>query len=344
MNSSIVNPKYIYLSVSLEILSLGFLFKLNSLPFLFLFLISHGIAMFLLCSVLAIFIPRRIRDKKISPFILFILNFPTLYIGYVSMFILVLYIMRKQKSETYNPHKMPTLREIATENIKFSGRKFGEAAAINLTTENNFSDVYAEKIISYLSTLKTPKTISIFKKTLTSREDLTKLYSFAVLYKLEKEINEKIHFFKNKLNQNNNMDIEDKAYTLYSLASLYFNLVYLNIADQELRDFMLKEALINAQKSLELNPTPEVMLLLAKIYIKLKEFDKSMTYLEEIKKTKDFINPIKYVLELAEIYYERKKYQEIKKLFKNYPILAKVLDPRINFIVQFWIGDASSNR
>ncbi|MFN4197291.1 MAG: tetratricopeptide repeat protein [Caldimicrobium sp.] len=301
------------------------------------FILLHSIFLFTLISFLAILIPKRFKDRKRAVFILFFVVFPTLYLGYVFILIAVLYLLRKQQIEAYQPSKIPSLEEVLTEEIEFSGRLVGEST-LRLLKERSISinPSKLETLLSYILHLDSSEAIPVLKRLLSASEDVLRLYAFGALYKIEKKLNETLHSLKEKLNKGNTSP-EEKAFIYYQIASIYHTFLHYHIADQEFRNHMLREALNYARKSMEIEATPEASLLLAKIYIEARDFDRATPFLEELVSERK-LNPAKYLLQLAEIHYEMGNYKEVKRLFRDYPEMNLLLDVNANFVVRFWRG------
>lgn len=100
---------------------------------------------------------------------------------------------------------------------------------------------------------------------------------------------------------------------------------------------MLKEALENVKKPLEMKSTPEAKLLLAKIHIEMKQFDEALIHLESLMESKE-LNPVSYLMQLAEVYYERGDYKMVKRLIREHPEIELLLDVEANFVIRFWRG------
>ncbi len=332
-----MKPEWLYMSFLLELISLAFFINMKSFYFLLMLLLLHSIALFIVISFLTMLIPKRFKDRKRAVFTLFFIVFPTLYVGYIFAVIVTLYLLRKQKIDTYQPSKIPSLEEVLTEEVKFSGRIIGESAlALLKDLSGNINPSRLETILSYTLNLNSSEIISSLKRVLSSSEDIVRLYAFGAIQKTEKKLNETLHFLKEKLNKGK-ISPEEKAYVYYQIASIYYTFVHYHIADQEFRDYMLKEALEHAQKSIEAKAIPEAKLLLAKIYIEAKEFDKALSYLEEVANKKE-LDPVSYIVPLAEIYYEKRDYKKVKSLFTEHKELELLLDVDVNFVVRFWRG------
>ena len=330
-----MNFNSLYKSFLLELASFAFFINMKSFYFLFISLLLHSIALFMVVSFLITLLPKRFKDHKKAMFILFLIAFPTLYLGYVFIVMAVFYLLRKQKIDVYQPPNIPHLEDVLTEEMEFSGRVIGEAAlALLKDGTGNINPSRLEILLSYILNLNSPEAISTLKRVLSSSEDIVRLYAFGTIYKTEKKLNETLHSLREKLSKGN-LPPEEEAYLYYQMASIYYTFVHYHIADQEFRSYMLKEALEHVQKSIDVKTTPEAKLLLAKVYIEMKEFDRALSYFEELASKKE-LKPASYIVQLAEIYYEKGDYKEVKRLFTEHPEAELLLDVDVNFVVRFW--------
>ncbi|HAV40377.1 MAG TPA: hypothetical protein DCX31_04820, partial [Aquificaceae bacterium] len=173
-----MEPSKLYKSILLELLSFALFINLNIYT-LVPFLTLHGLALFIITSLLASIIPKRFKDRRKAIFVFFIILYPTLYLGYIFLLVAVFYLLRKQKVDVYQPPRIPSLEEIITEDIKFSGRKIGEAAlAVIQSGESKINPLRLETILSYLLNLESSQIIPALKKALAYSEDTIRLYAF----------------------------------------------------------------------------------------------------------------------------------------------------------------------
>ncbi|MCY0866237.1 MAG: hypothetical protein ABWK02_07025 [Aquificaceae bacterium] len=331
-----MEPSKLYKSILLELLSFALFINLNIYT-LVPFLTLHGLALFIITSLLASIIPKRFKDRRKAIFVFFIILYPTLYLGYIFLLVAVFYLLRKQKVDVYQPPRIPSLEEIITEDIKFSGRKIGEAAlAVIQSGESKINPLRLETILSYLLNLESSQIIPALKKALAYSEDTIRLYAFGAISRIEKNLNQTLHALRERLSQEK-LPPEEKAYLYYQIALIYYTFVHYKLADPEFRGYMLKEALENVKKSLEMKSTPEAKLLLAKIHIEMKQFDEALIHLESLMESKE-LNPVSYLMQLAEVYYERGDYKMVKRLIREHPEIELLLDVEANFVIRFWRG------
>lgn len=333
--------KSLYTSLILEFISFGFILNLDSTGKVIFILLFHSAALLLILTTLVNVIPQRFRkDKKIFIFITFIIIFPTLQIGYMIIFVLIFYILRYQKKVEETPSKFFNVEDILFENIEFSNRKFGEGGLISIGKSEDVSKELKERAILSISEIKNPVSIAIIKENLSSKFDEVRLYAFSVISKMEKELNEKIHLIKERL-KDENLKNEAKAGLYYELASVYYDFVYFNIVDEEFKNFMIEESFYYAKKSLDIQETPEAILLTARIYMRKGMLEKAYGEFIKIFKFKD-VSPLKYVPYLAEIYYKFGLYKEVNHLFRSSPELLVITNPNLHFVIKLWEGKYGS--
>lgn len=182
-----MKPEWLYMSFLLELISLAFFINMKSFYFLLMLLLLHSIALLIVISFLTMLIPKRFKDRKRAVFTLFFIVFPTLYLGYIFAVIVTLYLLRKQKIDTYQPSKVPSLEEVLTEEVKFSGRIIGESAlALLKDLSGNINPSRLETLLSYTLNLNSSEIISSLKRVLSSSEDIVRLYAFGAIQKTEK--------------------------------------------------------------------------------------------------------------------------------------------------------------
>ncbi|WP_456460144.1 hypothetical protein [Desulfurobacterium sp.] len=294
----------------------------------------HLLFMHIIISVIAtiitvILMPRNFKRnlRNILTVLMFNLLIPVA--GCLFLIVIFVIVARFKKETTIKAKKLP-IRDITLEKIKVKSRKLGEAALTQLIKSKRVNNEHALLI---MGNFINPQTVEAAKTALFSDNDEIRLYAFAILSKLEKEIDDKISFLKGKLQKTEND--REKAMIHFELASLYWDMVYLRVADKELMPFIIKEALNHIQHSLKLYTTPEIELLAGKIYLKLKEREKAKKFLSSAFSQGDKLMKMKVVPYLAEIAFYEKDYKKVEELFS---ILESPLHPEIYFMKLFWTG------
>lgn len=333
--------KYIYTSISVEITSFFLFLNIHSLAGIISILTLHSIGLILILIPLLSLVPKRFKkDLKKTSSVLFILCFFTLYLGYISLFVLTIYLLKKQKNLEFKPFKFFSIGDVFDKDIEFSGRRFGEGSIFAVSKVEDGNKTLKERAILFVSDIKSPLTMNILKESLSSKYDDIRLYAFSVVSKMEKEFNENLHRLKEDLRKENLTD-QERSELLYEIASQYYDFVHFNIVDEEFRKFLIEESFYYAKKSLESYETPEALILIGKIYIRLNMPEMALPYFIRASKY-ETLNPLKYVPYIAEIYYRSGLYKDIVEIINKYPQLKSIANPNLGFMVEFWAGSYGS--
>jgi tetratricopeptide (TPR) repeat protein len=322
--------KNFYLSIFSEIVGLIFLLSKNVYVGILFYLIFHAVAIFLLSTLLIIIIPKKYKKRE-SFYFLFFFGFFTFIAGFLFLFIISLYLLRNQKNIEYKPLESFSLDEIYTEDIEFSGRKFGEGGLVSILRSENVPKYLKEKAFLALTDLKSPFVFSVIKENLSNPIDEIRLLAFSLISKMEKELTQKIHQLQKKLNEKD-LSINEKAEIYKELAQVYWEFVLYNIVDKEFENFMLKTAKDFAYKALEIKENPYVNFLLGRILFKERNIDEAIKYLLKAYN----YSPLrqKVIPYLAEYYFYKRDFTSVKNIMKN---LDLTIDLRLQFIKDFWV-------
>lgn len=330
--------KNIFYSLISELTGIIFIFNENMYIGLGIYILFHSIAIFLLSSTLLMFIPKKYRNNKKRSFIfLFLFGFLTFVIGFIFLFVLSIYLLRAQKNIEYKPVEAFSLDEVYNEDMDFYGRNFGEGGIVSLIKGKNVPKHLQEKAFLALADLKSPFVFNIVKENLSNPIDEIRLLAFSMISKMEKKMTQKVHELGNKLSKENIQD-DEKAELYKNLAQIYWDFVLYNIVDEEFKNFMIEEAKNYALKSLSIQEDPYVYFLLGRIYLRLSDMEKATEFLKEAVKDKNIKS--KVIPYLAECYFYKKDYKTVKNILKE---LDLVLDLRVKFVKDFWVGDVGYN-
>jgi tetratricopeptide (TPR) repeat protein len=323
--------KKLYLSVILEIFAISSLFVKNIYVVLSLFFLFHGLAVFLLTTVLYLFLPKRIESSKWEPLVfIFLIGFFGFIIGYLFLFILTLYLFRAQKNIEFKPIKAFSTEEIEDEDFDFSGRRFGEGAILSILKKDNAPSDLKLRAFMSLSDLKSPITYSLIKENISNPMDEIRLMAFSMISKMEKQLNDKIYELNLRL-KDNDLSEEKKAKIYFELAQTYWDFVFFHIVDKEFENFAIEKALYYAEEGLKLKKDFIPYFLLGRVYLRLKDYKKAKEYLELAFNFKEF--RYKVIPYLAECYFYERNFKKVKELFSQ---LDLSLDVKVNFLKQFW--------
>jgi hypothetical protein len=323
--------KKLYLSVTLEVLSILSFFTENIYVALSLFFFFHGLAVFLLTAVLYPFLPKRIRSRKWGPLVfIFLIGFFGFIVGYLFLFILTLYLFRTQRNIEFKPIETFSIEEIEDEDLDFGGRRFGEGSILSILKSDNVPSDLKLRAFMSLSDLQSPITYSLIKENISNPMDEIRLMAFSMISKMEKQLNDKIHELNLRL-KDNDLSEEKKAKIYFELAQVYWDFVFFHIVDKEFENYAIEKALFYAEEGLKLKKDFIPYFLIGRIYLRLKDYKKAKEYLELAFNFKEF--RYKVIPYLAECYFYERNFKKVKNLFSQ---LDLSLDVKVSFLKQFW--------
>ncbi|WP_461828701.1 tetratricopeptide repeat protein [Aquifex sp.] len=310
-----------YLSVLSEGTGLSSLILLSGIKGLILYLLFHGVASFLIGSLIFLLLPPRYRKntpKKLLLPSIVVFIFLTGPLGVFGG--LLLYVMLLKRKRVSLPVEKLFLEEIIIPEVE--KRTFGEAVGEKLN----------EKLILLLTKFPSSQAMQLLKRALAVDKDEVRLIAFATISRMEKEIFERINILLKELERAKD---EEELFRIYaSLAELYWEPVFLNIADEELEEFYLKTALEYGLKALEIREDEKLLFLIGRIYLRLKEYDKAEHFL--IKATEKGMPLEKVAPYLMEVYFVRRDWEALKEL-SSYLRERVIPDAKALSIIRVWV-------
>lgn len=283
----------------------------NTLSNVYFYLFLHLIASFLVSLAIApLFSIKKVENKIPIIVTSTILFFLTTFIGFIFSLIIFIYLMKRQR------HNIDIyLDSLDSKNIEIlskSKRQFGEGTISTYNTDLPASSKYG--ILSLVSNLRFPNMGNVIKRSLEDDNDEIRLFAFNILSKEENFINNELKKRLEKL-ENNNDNKSEKSIILKEIGILYWELLYLDLVDNELNNYYLslsekylKEALLSNQNDYE------TFLYLGRICLKRKEYDFALDYLQKVIELNEKEKAMPY---MAEIYFNLKKYKEAKSLLSS---------------------------
>ena len=298
-----------------------------------LFFILHGIASFLLSIVVWTLIPNKYKKPFLSTFAgIYLVLFMTPVLNYLALFVFVV-ILRKQKDLPLIPGETIPIFELVDEKIMLQKRRFGESSVREFVLNKEVPKNLRLNAFLLLTEIKTPSSISLLKIGLIDPDDEIRLLSFSVIEKLEKQINERIH--KNLEKLKGEIDKKERGEICKNLAFLYWENVYLGIADKEIVEFYITEAEKYAKKAIKiLGDNPYLILLLGKISLRRNRLDDAYTFLSYV--LNENIPEFKVAPYLAELFYKNKEFDKVKEIINKYKYIT--YDPTFYPVALFWRG------
>ncbi|MBK3332335.1 hypothetical protein GWK41_04545 [Persephonella atlantica] len=318
------------ISALLEVTAVFFL-SMGFYESIILFLILHGIATVLLSSVVWIFIPGRYKKPLLQSFIAInVVLYVTPVLSYLALFVFII-ILRKQKKLPVIPLETVPVFGLIDENIQTHRRRFGESSVREFVLKRDIPKNLRLRAFLFLTEMASPESVKLLKNGLQDPDDEIRLLSFSVLDRIEKKISEEIHRNLEKLSY---VKDKNKIAGIYAeLARLYWENVYMGVADAEIVDFYLEQSKKYAEKAYRvIKEDPYLDLLLGRIYLIKGNTEKASYHLS--KALNSGIPEFKVAPYLAELYFRTGRFTEIKKLIKAHRYLK--YDPFFYPVFLLW--------
>ncbi len=210
--------------------------------------------------------------------------------------------------------------EILSE-IQVEVRKFGESITYKITPE----------AIYYLSKYPHPATIQILKRALSSKNDEVRLLAFSVLAKIERGIFNRIDEILEKLKETKGK--REKFILLQRLTELYWELIYLKIADKELENFYLERALFYGKEALKIAENDVLHFYLGRLYLRVGDVKRSVSH---FKRALELGFPYyKIASYLMEVYFKESKLPEVYRAAEKFDV-ETCPEHRLISLVKAW--------
>ena len=318
-----INLLYLISSVALEA---GALYALISRYPIFLFVILHLLSTTMFSFFCYNLLPQKYKRRE-TFFFVFIVSFSLIILSYIGG-IYVVFLLRKQKEYLPPVTESFSMETILKEDVKFSGRRFGEGAIAQMAKAAQYINRQETLIVG--KELKHPAALELIKSSLNNPSDEIRLYAFNLISRVEEDINKNIADLKERLKKERDKTRKGQLHS--EMARLYWELVYMQVTDKELEHINLEEASSHIEEAIRILDNPNVYLLAGRIYLRKGEKEKALRFLE--KAYKMGTSPSRVMPYISEIYFELKKYKEIKQMFSKWDGLT--LYPNLYFIYLFW--------
>lgn len=256
-----------------------------------------------------------------------------LLFGTVASLIVIagLTLLKWGKVEYREDYKSFNLQDVLHKEIDFKPVRYGESAFFKFLYEINIQTEAKLKAIATLEQDRTPKSIVLLKRALSSVDDEVRLFAFAAISKLENNINASIQ--KNLERLKETEDEHQKAIIKVEIAFLYWNILYYHVVDEEMKTFILSQIEKYAEEARRvLGDDPTILFLISIVKLKNGEYEEAERLMERLLEL-GFMED-KVVMYLAEIYYMREEFDRIKHLFNKFYYLY--FDTEINPVIEVW--------
>jgi len=306
------------------------LFETVDLTSVSLFYLFHALISSCLAFAAALFLSRRYKDSVLMVFLLTLaFNIAIPVVGYLFTIWMVYYLLHVKYAKVLINTKTLNMQELDNEfpNVK---RLFGEGSMAELMSNSDAPKALRMKALSVVSQDMNRNNIALIKQSLSNKDDEIRLYSFSLIDNMEQDINTKIHQASLRFNTTEN--IVEKMAAAAELAYLYWDMVYFDLSDDTLKNFLLDESLRYAQVVFDINMSDRDMnVLLGKIYLEKQQYENACTHF--VMAIENGVDEEYIVPYLAELYFERGNYHSVasmlntvKSLSMNatmYPIVAQ---------------------
>jgi tetratricopeptide (TPR) repeat protein len=301
------------------------------------FLLYIVIAFFV--SVLSVFILNSYfpSEKKLIFSFLFLFMMATPFIGVFFALWIIYYLRTVKYEKPIIPYQTIRFDEFFAR-FPIVKRRFGESAMHEIMDNEQIPISLRLTALTMLSEHTDKINISFIKQMLSSTNDEIRLFSFSVVDKAEHDLNEKIHGTLQRYNDEHRA-MDKKGEEAKNLALLYWELVYFELSDEILINFLLDE--VEKYSKIALESMPEnfnLYMLLGRVYFERGDDETSKSYFEKAAKfgRKSGLINIHFTQSyIAEIEYRQHHYARVREIMRK----AKHFDlnPKLKPIQEMWI-------
>ncbi|GLP96343.1 tetratricopeptide repeat protein [Paraferrimonas sedimenticola] len=290
---------------------------------------SHSIAAISFTALFWLILPMRYKTPLYASmgFIFVIaISMPLVgMLGLTLIFLVALYLPSKQDDQLWQRSEIVELPQ-HVESIEAS--QFGSAALKDILLFNPSDE---RRLIAVNACRFLPEKVAmpLLKIALTDKVDDVRLLAYAAIEKMEFSINQKIDALTKKLKQ------KESAEAHYQIASLYWELCYLEIAEGPLQLHYLEQAKHYLQRSLDLKPSAQTKLKLGRVLLQLQEFDQAKVYLEQAHASGLLATQV--VPYLAEVAFAQGEYYKTAELLKSLPESSNIA---LSQLKEYWLREA----
>jgi len=296
------------------------------------FYLSLALLSLIVAWIAAMILKRRFSDGYARlVFFFWAFNIAAPLLGVLATFWIVYYLMTVQYEEALTETSSIDMSEVYSEFPEVQ-RIFGEASIRQILSSNKAPDDLKMKALVSLAENIRKNEIALIKQTLSDRNDEIRLYSFAIIDKLERTINNTIHTKLDNYRQSKNT--KDRAKLAGEIAQLYWEMLYFELADEDLRHFITLEIDHYATEALKEYPESIALnTLMGRCCLMTREYERAEKYFEKLISQygvgDNSITPY-----LAELYYIKHDYQHVKQLMHDTDNLRS--NQLLNPVIEIW--------
>jgi len=290
----------------------------------------HLLVSVLVSSLIVFILKKRYQDKALNIFFLILVfNIVIPVLGYIFTLWMAYYLLNVRYVKRLIHTKTLNMQELDHEFPQVK-RMFGEGSMMELMSNDYAPKGKRLKALSVMAEDLNQKNIALIKHSLSDKDDEIRLFSFALIDNMEQNINTKIH--NASLVYEKAQTAQQKAKAAKDLAYLYWDMVYFDLSDDTLKEYLLNEALKYALIVFRFDMSDaSINILLGKIYLSKEDFEEASTqFIMAIESGMDNEYIIPY---LAELYFKRKNFRSIRAMLnqvhglginaKMYPVIVQ---------------------
>jgi len=187
------------------------------------------------------------NNRLMATFFIFLFNVAIPIVGYIFTLWLTWYLTHVKYEQKIIFTNILDLDEFKNTFMKIE-RIFGESSMINLLNNDYVPKAKKLRALATLAATPSPASLAIIKQTLSSSDDEIRLYGYSILNNLEKKINSRINqnlqFIQDKaFKEKNKEDEKQIAQAAMDLAFSYWELVYMELSHESLKNNFLNSAI-----------------------------------------------------------------------------------------------------
>ena len=318
--------KRIYFAITLEIVSIILLFKIDSLLKLMIVVLLHFIASFILASLVAGFLKALYKYNYTKSFLLSLSLF--LFFGPLAVLLGALFLLIYPKvSKIQTPVKDIDYDIIYSLEITAEKRMLDEGAIRFL------KDKSIERLI-YFTKFTNSLTVDFFKKLLYSDQDELRLLANSYLKNLEKSLQDYVKKLISYMDDYPDLESSKRFFIEKNLCMLYWELYYLRLVEDEIGIKYLYTAKEHGERALEIERSPIILFLMGRIELAMRNYKKAYEYLvESIEKGMEKGKVLPYIIETL---YRAKDFGLLRKVLGENEG-AYTLNPKALSLLKAWV-------
>jgi two-component sensor histidine kinase len=186
------------------------------------------------------------NNRISSTLFLFFFNIAMPLIGYIFTLWIVWYLVNVKYEKKVVFTNILDLDEFKNTFMKIE-RIFGEGSMLNLINNPYTPQPKKLRALAVLASTPSPASLAIIKQTLASKDDEIRLYGYSILNNLEKKINARINnnleIIQQEAFSHNEKDQEKVAEAAVNLAFAYWELVYMELSHESLKNNFLNSSI-----------------------------------------------------------------------------------------------------